>query len=128
MPSPANGHMFRIKYFERNRWSQIIQRPSSHAHRHGQRQQDRVPQVGTSYFQNTHDTCLFIQFFQEKSIVNGLRYVRGLLVMLIDAENVIKAESHKWVCHTFKNTHFTFFISQIRQRPQSHVTCVFFNI
>ena len=35
--------------------------------------------------------------FQEKSIGNALKYVRGLLVMLIDVDNVNQAESHKWV-------------------------------
>ena len=32
-------------------WSQVCQRPPSHAHRRPQRQPGRVPQVGTSYFQ-----------------------------------------------------------------------------
>ena len=31
-------------------WSQISQRPPSHAHRRRQRRPGRVPQVGTSYF------------------------------------------------------------------------------
>ena len=48
----------------------------------------------------------YIQFFLEKSIGNGLRYVRGLQVMLIDVDNVNQAESHKWVHHISK-THMT---------------------
>ena len=42
--------------------------------------------------------------FQEKSIESGLRYVRGLKVLLIDVDNVNQAEFHKWVHHVFKNT------------------------
>ena len=57
--------------------------------------------------------------FYEKSIGNGLRYVRGLQVMLIDVDNVNQAESHKWVHHIKKhgqvifkkNTYDTCFIS-----------------
>ena len=52
----------------------------------------------------------YIQFFLEKSIGNGLRYVRGLQVMLIDV-NVNQAESHKLVRRIFKNPHRTCFIS-----------------
>ena len=48
--------------------------------------------------------------FQDRSIRNGLRYVRGLQVMLIDV-NVNQAESHKWVRRIFKNPHRTCFIS-----------------
>ena len=47
------------------------------------------------------------QFFQEKSIGNCLRYVRGLQVMIIDVDNVNQAKSHEWVCHILKNTHDT---------------------
>jgi len=46
-------------------WSQICQRPPSHAHRRRQRQPGRVPQVGTSYFKNTHDTCFISNFLRE---------------------------------------------------------------
>ena len=69
--------------------------------------------------------------FQEKSIGNALKYVRGLLVMLIDVDNVNQAESHKWVRHILKNTYETCFMSnfsreidwewsQICQRSLSH--------
>ena len=81
--------------------SQICQRPPSHAHRRRQPQPGRVPQLGTSYFRkHTYMThILYPIIFQEKSIRKGLRYVRGLLVMLIDVDNVNQAESHKWVRH-----------------------------
>ena len=46
-------------------WSQVCQRPPSHAHRRRQRQPGRVPQVGTSYFKNTHDTCFISNFLRE---------------------------------------------------------------
>ena len=49
--------------------------------------------------------------FQEKSIENGLRYVRGLQVKLIDGDNVNQAKYHKWVRHIFKNKHNTCLIS-----------------
>ena len=44
-------------------------------------------------------THVFNPIFQEKSIGNGLRYVRGLQVLLIDVDNVNEAEYHKKVCH-----------------------------
>ena len=76
-------------------------------------------------------THVLYPIFREKSIGNGLRYVRGLQVMLIDVDNVNQAESHKWVRHILKNTYDTCFISnfsreidwewsQICQRPPSH--------
>ena len=44
------------------------------------------------------------QFFQEKSIGNCLRYVRGLQVMLMNIDNVNQADSHK--CFViFSKTH-----------------------
>ena len=43
----------------------LCQRPLSHAHRRRQRQPGRVPQVGTSYFKNTHDTCFISNFLRE---------------------------------------------------------------
>ena len=46
-------------------------------------------------------THVFYPIFQEKSIENGLRYVSGLQVMLIDVD----------VCDIFKNTHGTCFMS-----------------
>ena len=51
--------------------------------------------------ENIHIWHIFLYpiIFQEKSIRKGLRYVRGLLVMLIDVDNVNQAESHKWVRH-----------------------------
>ena len=56
-------------------------------------------------------THVLYPIFQEKSIENCLRYVRGLHVMPIDVDNVNQAESFKWVCHIFQNTHGTCFIS-----------------
>ena len=47
--------------------------------------------------------------FQEKSIGNGLGYVRGLQVMLIDVDTINQTEAHKWLRHIKKNTHGTFF-------------------
>ena len=70
---------------------------------------------------------MFYPIFPEKSIEKGLRYVRGLKVMLIDVNNVNQAEYHKWVLHhIFKNIHGTYFLfnfsnrlgmDQIYQRP-----------
>ena len=51
-------------------------------------------------FKNTHGSMVRVlhPIFQEKSIGNGLRYVRGHQVMLIDVD---QAESHKWVHHIY---------------------------
>ena len=57
----------------------------------------------------TYMTHVLYPIFPEKSIEKGLRYVRGLKVMLIDV-NVNQAEYHKWVHHIFKNIHGTCFI------------------
>ena len=54
---------------------------------------DNVPQVDTSLSQK-HMVHVLYPIFQEKSIWNGLRYVRGLQSMLIDADNVNQAESN----------------------------------
>ena len=43
---------------------------------------------------NIYDTC-FISNFSREIIGNGLKYVRGLLVMLINVDNIKKAESFK---------------------------------
>ena len=45
----------------------------------------------------THMTHVLYPIFQEKSIGDGLRYVRGLQVMLIDVNNVNQAT------HVFDN-------------------------
>ena len=52
---------------------------------------------GTTYLKKTHMAHVIYQNFQEKSIENGLRHVKGLQVMLIDVNNVNQAESHKLV-------------------------------
>ena len=88
------------------------------------------PTSGYVIFSKTHMTHVLYPIFREKSIGNGLRYVRGLQVMLIDVDNVNQAESHKWVRHILKNTYDTCFISnfwreidwvwsQICEGPQS---------
>ena len=105
-------------------WSQICQRPPSHAHRRQQRQPGRVLQVGTSTkttsgsttaslsnLPKTYMTHVLYPIFQEKSTENGLRYVRGVQVKLIDGDNVNQAKYHKWVRHIFKNKHNTCLIS-----------------
>ena len=68
----------------------------------------------TSYFQK-HIAHVSYPTFQEKSIKNDLRYVRGLLVMFIDVKNVNQAESDMCVCHIFENPHGTCFISNSRE-------------
>ena len=59
----------------------------------------------------TYMTHVLYPIFQEKSTENGLRYVRGLQVKLIDSDNVNQAKYHKWVRHIFKNKHNTCLIS-----------------
>ena len=49
-------------------WSQICQRPLSHAHRRRQRQPGRVPQVGTPYFQKHIWHMFYIQFFKRNRL------------------------------------------------------------
>ena len=109
-PSPTSDYVIFQKHTWHIdwEWSHIYRRHHSHAHRR-QRQPGLAPQVGTSYFQKQTWHMFCIDFFK-KSIGNGLKYVRGLKVMLIDADNVNKAESHYWVCHIFKNTHDICFI------------------
>ena len=50
-----------------------------------------TPKIGYFIFSKTHMTHVLYSIFQEKSIGNGLRYVRGLQVMLIDVDNVNQA-------------------------------------
>ena len=58
-----------------------------------------VSQKWVRHVLKTHITHVLNPIFQEKSIGNGLRYIRGLQVMLIDVDNVNQADSHKWVRH-----------------------------
>ena len=82
-------------------------------------------------FKNTwHIFYILYLFFLEKSIRNGLRYIRGLQVMLINTDNISQAISHKWVCHIFENTWHMYISnfsrkidwewSNICHRPQQH--------
>ena len=58
----ANYHEWRMFYYSWSHvWSQICQRPPSHAHRRRQRQPGQVQQVGMSYF-------LYIQFFDRNRL------------------------------------------------------------
>ena len=59
------------------------------------------PTSGYDKFSKTYMALVLNPIFQEKSIRNGLGYVRGFQVMLIDV-NVNQAESHKWVRRIFK--------------------------
>ena len=40
-------------------------------------------------------------------LMYGIRYVRGLQVMLIDVDNVNQDKSNKWVCHIFFISNFS---------------------
>ena len=84
------------QFFKRNRLEMVLDmlQASKYAHRRRQRRPGRVPQVGTSYLKKTHMSHVLYPIFQEKSVEIGLRYVRGLKVMLIDVDNVNQAESH----------------------------------
>ena len=64
--------------------------------------------------------------FQEKSFKNGLRFVKGLLSMLID--NLNQAESHNWVCHILKNTHVTWLWGLWYIWDIKHLPCVFLKV
>ena len=55
-------------------------------------------------------TCVLYPIFQEKSIGNGLRYVRGLKVMLIDVDNVKPGRVPQVGMPYFRNTYDTCFI------------------
>merc|ERR1711911_525642 len=66
--------------------------------------------ASSSILPKTYMTHVLYPIFQEKSIENCLRYVRGLHAMPIDVDNVNQAEPFKWVCHIFQNTHGTCFI------------------
>ena len=125
--------MFYIQFFERNRLGMVsgMSETSKSCSSTSTTSTRPSPTSGYVIFSKTHMTHVLYPIFREKSIGNGLRYVRGLQVMLIDVDNVNQAESHKWVRHILKNTYDTCFISnfsrefywecsQICQRPLSH--------
>ena len=104
--------MFNIQFFKRNRlgMAQICQRPPKSCPSTLTTSTRSSPTSGYDIFSKTYMAHVLYPIFQERSIRNGLRYVRGLQVMLIDV-NVNQAESHKWVRRIFKNPHRTCFIS-----------------
>ena len=104
--------MFNIQFFKRNRlgMTQICQRPPKSCPSTLTTSTRSSPTSGYDIFSKTYMAHVLYPIFQERSIRNGLRYVRGLQVMLIDV-NVNQAECHKWVRRIFKNPHRTCFIS-----------------
>ena len=102
-PSPTSGyiifqkhtwHMFYIQFFERNRLGMVsgMSETSKSCSSTSTTSTRPSPTSGYVIFSKTHMTHVLYPIFQEKSIGNGLRYVRGLQVMLIDVDNVNQAE------------------------------------
>ena len=71
----------------------------------------------------TYMTHVLYPIFQEKSTENGLRYVRGLQVKLIDGDNVNQAKYHKWVRQRRQPVIAR---QRVRQNYQKHIWHMFY--
>ena len=69
----------------------------------------------TSYFQK-HIAHVSYPTFQEKSIKNGLRYVRGLLVMFIDVSRMSTRPSPTCAYVIFSKTHMALVLYPIQEK------------
>ena len=99
--------MFHIQFFKRNRFGRVSDMSEASQSCSSTSTTSTRPSLTSGYviFKKKHMTHVLYPIFQEKSIGKGLRYVRGLLVMFIDVDNVNVTESHKWVLHIWTKNH-----------------------